>query len=84
MAVLVPLPLGPGATMAGVQRALVGSTLLILALGLFVATVSGLQVLYEPNPTFGIKDLVVAFLWGAGIQAAAGQAFQGLQAVFRS
>ena len=65
------------------QRALALSTIIVLALGLFVATVSGLQVLYEPNPTFGLKDLVTAFLWGAGIQAAATQAFQGLQTLFR-
>ncbi|MBN9090834.1 MAG: hypothetical protein J0J01_28300 [Reyranella sp.] len=84
VAVLLPLPLGPRATTAGVQSALLWSTGLLLVFGLFVATVSGVQVLYEPNPTFGWKDLVAAFLWGAGIQAAAGQAFQGLSTLFRS
>jgi hypothetical protein len=32
-----------------------------------------------PNAAFGWWDLAVAFLWGAGLQAVAGQTFQGLQ-----
>lgn len=45
---------------------------------LAIAVVSGVQLLYVANPTFGYVDVIVCFLWGAGLQAVAGQTFQGL------
>ncbi|HEV2155814.1 hypothetical protein [Bradyrhizobium sp.] len=73
-----PLPLGRRVTLAQVmnRRRLysVGFAVVLL----LIAVVSGLQLLYLANPAFGYVDLVVAFLWGAGLHAIAGQTFQGL------
>jgi hypothetical protein len=78
IASLWPLPLGRDVTLAAVTSRLrmysIGFALAMLVL----AVLSGLQLLYVPNPAFGYGDLVVAFLWGAGLHAVAGQTFQGL------
>lgn len=76
---LLPLPLGRGATAAMINRALLLFTLWFSGAMLLIAVVTGLQLLYVPNPAFGCWDLVVAFLWGAGLHAVGGQTFQGLQ-----
>lgn len=78
---LLPLALGHDVTLTDVKRALwiysIGFAVVILAL----AVLTGLQLLYAPNPAFGWGDLPVAFLWGAGLHAVVGQSFQGLQGV---
>ncbi len=77
---IVPLPLGRGATLAEVNNRLRNLAIILTAIVLVFAVVSGLQVLYMPNAAFGWWDVAVAFLWGAGLHAVAGQTFQGLQA----
>jgi hypothetical protein len=77
---IVPLPLGRGATLAEVNKRLRVFAIILTAIVLVFAVVSGLQVLYMPNAAFGWWDVAVAFLWGAGLHAVAGQTFQGLQA----
>ena len=76
---VLPLALGRGVTLKDVDRSLwiftVGFAVVILVL----AILSGLQLLYAPNPAFGWGDLSIAFLWGAGLHAVAGQSFQGLR-----
>ena len=75
---VLPLPLGQGVDVNAVNRTLLifngAFTVFVLAL----AIISGLQLLYVNNATFGWVDLVIAFMWGAGLHAVAGQAFQGL------
>lgn len=73
------LPLGRDVTAAAVDRSLLVFTIGFGVAILIIAILSGLQLLYVPNPAFGLADLLVAFLWGAGLHAVAGQAFQGLQ-----
>jgi RsiW-degrading membrane proteinase PrsW (M82 family) len=77
---IVPLPLGRDATLAEVNNRLRTFAIILTAIVLVFAVVSGLQVLYMPNAAFGWWDVAVAFLWGAGLHAVAGQTFQGLQA----
>ncbi|MFO1160764.1 MAG: hypothetical protein U1E60_18130 [Reyranellaceae bacterium] len=76
---IIPVALGRGVTVADVNRDLRNFSVGFAVVILVFAIVSGLQVLYVPNPAFGFWDLAVAFLWGAGLHAVAGQAFQGLQ-----
>jgi hypothetical protein len=79
VAAIVPLPLGRSVTLAEVNSRLRTFAIVLTAIVLVFAIVSGLQVLYVPNAAFGWWDLAVAFLWGAGLHAVAGQTFQGLQ-----
>jgi hypothetical protein len=76
---VLPLPLGRGVNIADVNRSLRNFSLVFGAIIIVIAVLSGLQLLYVSNPAFGWADLLVAFLWGAGLHAVAGQAFQGLQ-----
>jgi hypothetical protein len=78
LAAIVPLPLGRSATLAEVDRSLKIFTIGFSVIVLVFAIVSGMQLLYMPNPAFGCWDVVVSFLWGAGLHAVAGQTFQGL------
>lgn len=73
-----PLPLGRDVTLDQVTKRLRSYSILFAAVLLVIAVVSGLQLLYIANPAFGYVDLFVAFLWGAGLHAVAGQTFQGL------
>lgn len=73
-----PLPLGRHVTLAQVTRRMFWSSIGFALFLLLIAIASGLQLLYFPNPAFGCADLIVAFLWGAGLHAIAGQTFQGL------
>jgi hypothetical protein len=75
----LPLAVGRGVTLREVNRSLCGFSLIFAVIVLAIAVLSGLQLLYAPNPAFGWWDLAVAFLWGAGLHAVAGQSFQGLQ-----
>ena len=76
---VLPLPLGHGVTLAEVERSLLRYSIVFAVVILVLAILTGLQVLYVPNSAFGWGDLAVAFLWGAGLHAVAGQSFQGLQ-----
>jgi hypothetical protein len=76
---VLPLPLGHGVSLAAVDRALLQYAIVFGGVILVLAILTGLQVLYAPNAAFGCGDLPVAFLWGAGLHAVAGQSFQGLQ-----
>jgi hypothetical protein len=76
---VLPLPLGHGVAIADVNRSLRIVTIVFAGVILLLAILSGLQLLYVPNAAFGYADLLVAFLWGAGLHAVAGQAFQGVQ-----
>jgi hypothetical protein len=78
IASLWPLPLGHAVTLDQVTRRLRWYNAWFAAALLLLAVISGVQLLYFPNPTFGYADLVIAFLWGAGLHAVAGQTFQGL------
>jgi hypothetical protein len=78
VASLWPLPLGRDVTLAQVTRRMFWSSIGFALFLLLIAIASGLQLLYFPNPAFGCADLIVAFLWGAGLHAIAGQTFQGL------
>ncbi|RTM13599.1 MAG: hypothetical protein EKK33_10585 [Bradyrhizobiaceae bacterium] len=78
VASLWPLPLGRDVTLAQVTRRMRWSSIGFAFFLLLIAIASGLQLLYFPNPAFGCADLIVAFLWGAGLHAIAGQTFQGL------
>lgn len=78
VASLWPLPLGRDVTLAQVTRRMRWSSIGFALFLLLIAIASGLQLLYFPNPAFGCADLIVAFLWGAGLHAIAGQTFQGL------
>jgi hypothetical protein len=73
-----PLPLGRDVTLEQVTSRLRKYNIWFAVALLVIAVVSGLQLLYIANPTFGYVDLVAAFLWGAGLHAVAGQTFQGL------
>jgi hypothetical protein len=79
IASVLPIAVGAGVNLAKVncslRRFAIGFAIAILVL----AILSGLKVLYAPNPAFGCYDLLVAAPWGAGLHAVAGQAFQGLQ-----
>ena len=78
---VLPMAVGRGVTIADVDRSLRRFTLGFAAVILALAILSGLQLLYAPNPAFGWADLSIAFLWGAGLHAIAGQSFQGLQSL---
>lgn len=73
-----PLPLGRNVTLAQVTKRLRRSNILFGIAMVLIAVVSGVQLLYVANPTFGYVDVIVCFLWGAGLHAIAGQTFQGL------
>jgi hypothetical protein len=64
IASLWPLPLGRDVTLAEVRSRLRKYNFFFAVAMLVLAVLSGLQLLYFPNPTFGYGDLVVAFLWG--------------------
>jgi hypothetical protein len=76
---VLPLPLGRRVNIADVERSLRNFHLVFGVIILLIAVLSGLQLLYVSNPAFDWKDLLVAFLWGAGLHAVANQTFQGLQ-----
>ena len=76
---VLPLPLGRGVSIVDVESALRRYSLIFTGVILALAVLTGLQLLYVPDPAFGWRQLPIAFLWGAGLHAVAGQAFQGLQ-----
>jgi hypothetical protein len=80
---VLPLPLGQNVDPDAVRWTLLKINGLFTAIILLFAVLSGLQLLYFNNPTFGVLDLVTAFLWGAGLHAVGGQAFQGLTSLAR-
>jgi hypothetical protein len=73
------LPLGHGVSLPEVDRSLKKYAVVFGLVILVIAILTGLQLLYVPNPAFGWGDLPVAFLWGAGLHVVAGTSFQGLQ-----
>jgi hypothetical protein len=75
---VLPLPLGQGVDIAAVNRTLLVLNAALTLIVLVLAVVSGLQLLYVNNATFGWIDLLIASMWGAGLHAVGGQAFQGL------
>jgi hypothetical protein len=60
---------------------LISDVALFIILGL-VAVMVGLNLLYFDKPAWGsATDIAVALLWGFGLHAVAGNAFQGLQGI---
>jgi hypothetical protein len=83
VASLMPLPLGRDVTLKQVTRSLLNYSLVFAVVMLVIAVLSGLQLLYVPNPAFSWGDMILAFLWGAGLHAVAGQTFQGVAGLAR-
>jgi hypothetical protein len=63
-----------------ISRELKISDALVAAGLLIVSVISGLVLLYIPDPTWGgLADVLVAFLWGLGLYQVGGSAFEGIE-----